>query len=151
MEILHASADHLEALVPLMDGYRVFYGQTSNPGAVRDFLSERFRRNDSAIFLGLESGKAVGFTQLYPSFSTVSLQPLLILNDLFVLPGQRGKGWGAALLAKAQEYCTDMGFKGLALETGTENPARHLYERLGWEKDTHCFHYFWTSRRRNPH
>lgn len=146
MEIVQAGKAHLEALIPLLDGYRVFYGQVSNPGAARQFLLERLRLNDSTLFLALGSGQAVGFIQLYPSFSTVSLQPLLILNDLYVLPEYRGQGWGEALLKKAQQYCADTGCKGLALETGTENPARHLYERLGWERDTHCFHYFWTCR-----
>ena len=150
MEIVQAGAEHLEALIPLLDGYRVFYGQVSDTGSARVFLSERFRLGDSTIFLALHSGAAVGFTQLYPSFSTVSLEPLLILNDLYVVPGHRREGWGAALLKKAQEFCAVTGCKGLALETGTANPARHLYERLGWEQDTHCFHYFWTCRRENP-
>lgn len=151
MGIIRARTEHLEALIPLLDGYRVFYGQHPDTGLARDFLGERLRLGDSTIFLAMDSGFAVGFTQLYPSFSTVSLQPLLILNDLYVLPGHRGKGWGEALLKKAQEYCAEAGCKGLALETGTENPARHLYERLGWEQDAHCFHYFWTCRRDHPH
>ena len=149
MEIVQAGAEHLEALIPLLDGYRVFYGQAGNAEAARRFLGERLRLKDSALFLALDSGQAVGFTQLYPSFSTVSLEPLLILNDLYVLPEFRAMGWGEALLRKAQEYCADTGCKGLALETGTGNPARHLYERLGWEQDTHCFHYFWTCRQKN--
>ncbi|HAI44518.1 MAG TPA: GNAT family N-acetyltransferase, partial [Maribacter sp.] len=35
------------------------------------------------------------------------------------------------------------GYKGLALETAIDNPAQKLYEKLDWEKDSHCFHYFW--------
>ena len=146
MEIVQAGSEHLNALIPLLDGYRIFYGQVGDPEGAGRFLGERLRLKDSTIFLALDSGQAVGFTQLYPSFSTVSLEPLMILNDLYVLPEHRGKGWGEALLRKAQEYCRRKGWKGLALETGTENPARHLYERLGWERDTHCFHYFWTCR-----
>ncbi len=151
MEITRARIDHLEALVPLLDGYRVFYRQPTDTGTCRRFLSQRFALDDSVIFLAIDSGEAVGFTQLFPSFSTVSLQPLLILNDLYVHPAHRLKGVGAALLKKAQEYCKKTGCKGLALETALDNPAQVLYERLGWAKESHCFHYFWTCPRGNPH
>lgn len=147
MEIIQAGSDYLDALVPLLDGYRAFYKQPSDTRACRAFLQERFQRGDSVVFLAREAGKAVGFTQLYPSFSTVSLQPLLILNDLFVHPSHRGKGAGAALLKRAQAYCAENGCKGLALETALDNPAQQLYERMGWQKESHCFHYFWTCPR----
>ncbi len=147
MEIIRARIDHLEVLVALLDGYRIFYKQPSDRKACRQFLQERFRLDDSVLFLALESGEAAGFTQLYPSYSTVSLLPLLILNDLYVHPAHRQKGVGAALLKTAQDYCARKGCKGLALETALDNPARELYERLGWEKESHCFHYFWTCPR----
>lgn len=151
MEIIQAGAGQLEALVPLLDGYRVFYRQPSDTRACRAFLQERFHSKDSVIFMAREADRALGFTQLYPSFSTVSLQPLLILNDLYVHPTHRGMGVGAALLARAQAYCAEKGCKGLALETAPGNPARELYERLGWEPESHCFHYFWTCPREYPH
>jgi GNAT superfamily N-acetyltransferase len=151
MEIVQAGPEHLEALVSLLDGYRVFYGQNPDPGAARIFLRQRLQKGDSTIFLAFEAGEATGFTQLYPSFSTVSLQPLLILNDLYVAPKHRKRGMGEALLRRAQEYCYASHCKGLALETGVDNPARLLYERLGWEKESHCFHYFWTCRQMNPY
>jgi GNAT superfamily N-acetyltransferase len=151
MEIIQAGVEQLEALVPLLDGYRMFYKQPSNTGACREFLQQRFRMGDSVIFLAREGAEAMGFTQLYPSYSTVSLQPLLILNDLYVNQNHRNKGVGAALLTKAQGYCAAKGCKGLALETALDNPAQELYERLGWEKESHCFHYFWTCPRILPH
>jgi len=73
------------------------------------------------------------------------MQAIYVLNDLYVLPDYRKKRIGEALLNEAKEYCSAMGYKGLALETAIDNPAQKLYERLGWEKDVHCFHYFWSS------
>ena len=143
--IVKGTEEHLDQLVPLFDGYRVFYEQDSDPHAARKFLKGLTDRDESIVFLAFMDQEAVGFTQLFRSFSSVAMRPLLILNDLYVLPEQRGKGIGEALLAHAKSYCQQLNYRGLALETAVDNPAQKLYERLGWEKDTHCFHYFWTA------
>ncbi len=146
IKIIKADTSHIELIVPLLDQYRVFYQQDSDEDRVRKFLHERFSKNESVVFLALENSKPTGFTQLYTSFSSVALQRVFMLNDLFVSNSHRGKGIGEALLTKAKEHCKKMKYKGLALETALENPAQRLYEKLGWEKDSHCFHYFWTSK-----
>jgi GNAT superfamily N-acetyltransferase len=143
--VLEAKESHLNLLTPLLDAYRIFYNQASDVAAAQLFLKERFKKKESIIFLAFYDGKAAGFTQLYRSFSTVSLKPILILNDLYVAPDFRKKGVGESLLRRAQVYCSSSNCKGLALETAVENPARSLYERLGWTKDVQCFHYFWQA------
>jgi len=144
LSILQADRSHIPYIVPLLDRYRVFYGRTSDEKAAQQFLEERFDKDQTVIFLALDKEVPVGFTQLYTTFSSASLQPVYILNDLYVDKAHRKKGIGAALLQRAQEHCIKMGYKGLALETATDNPAQKLYERLGWKKDSHWFHYFWT-------
>jgi len=143
--IIRAQPEHIPALAPLLDAYRVFYKQDSDVKAATHFLKERFQKNESVLFLSLNGDEPTGFVQLFPSFSTVSLQPIFILNDLYVGIAHRKLGIGEALLRISQEYCQMKGFKGLALETAIDNPAQALYERMGWEKDVHCFHYFWTA------
>ena len=143
--IVKGTEEHLDQLVPLFDGYRVFYKQDSDHSAAKKFLEKRIVNDESVVFLAFLEQKAVGFTQLFRSFSSVAMAPILILNDLYVIPEQRGKGIGEALLTHAKTYCQQLNFRGLALETAMDNPAQKLYERLGWEKDTHCFHYFWTA------
>lgn len=143
MTIIQASTQHLDHLVPLFDGYRIFYRQDSNKQAARDFLSERLTKQDAIIYIAYKNNKAVGFTQLFPSFSSVSMQPLYILNDLFVDENYRKQGIGVALLNQAKQLCREQNYKGLALQTETNNPAQHLYESLGWKKDTDL-QYFWT-------
>ena len=143
--IIPATKDHIEQVAPLFDRYRVFYGQDSNLSAATRFLEQRMSRNESVIFLALDGQEAVGFAQLYTTFSSVFMEPVFILNDLFVLNSHRKKGIGEVLLNKAKTHCKEKGYKGLALETATDNPAQRLYERLGWKKDVHCFHYFWTA------
>ncbi len=90
MFIRQATIEDLDQIAPLFDGYRHFYGRLPDLGAARAFLFGRFKSNQSIIFIAAkESGPALGFTQLYPSFSSVSLAKTLILNDLFVAPEAR--------------------------------------------------------------
>jgi GNAT superfamily N-acetyltransferase len=144
MKILRATLKDLETIVPLFDGYRVFYKQDSNMDASRKFVAERLKKLDSVIFLAVsEEGEGMGFTQLFPSFSSVSMQRVFILNDLFVSETYRGRGIGEALLEHAKEFARKEESRGLTLETAVDNPAQHLYERLGWKKDDAVFHYTW--------
>jgi GNAT superfamily N-acetyltransferase len=139
--IVRGEALHLALLTPLFDGYRQFYEQPSDLQQAQRFLADRLELQDSVIFLALRSERAVGFTQLYPSWSSVSLRRLWILNDLFVAPEARRLGVGVALLERARQHAVETNAKGLMLETANDNPARHLYEQLGWQRDTDFLHY----------
>ncbi len=145
LRIAQATEKELSAIVPLFDAYRVFYNQSTDPRAATSFLRDRLTDGESIIFLAWHSDKAVGFTQLYRTYSSVALQPFFILNDLFVEESHRNQGIGAALLDKAKQYCIATGYKGLALETANDNPAQKLYEKLDWEQDSQFLHYFWKN------
>jgi GNAT superfamily N-acetyltransferase len=139
---VRAELDDLDALVPLFDGYRQFYGQTPDPPGARTFLAERLKRGESVIFLAVVDGAMVGFTQLYPSFSSVSMNRLWVLNDLFVTPDARKSGAGRALLERAERWAAETGAKGLTLSTQITNlSAQRLYEACGWTKDDEFIHY----------
>lgn len=141
-KIYRATPAHLEALVPLFDAYRVFYRQPSHVGTARAFLAERLGRGDAAIFLAERGGKAAGFTQLFPSFSSVSARRLWILNDLFVAPEARRGGVARALLERARVHAAETHAKGLVLSTEVTNTsAQRLYEALGWTKDEAFYTY----------
>jgi GNAT superfamily N-acetyltransferase len=144
--IKQATQVELDNIAPLFNAYRVFYGQTPNKTAAFDFLEDTFVKKDSVIFLACVKEVPVGFTQLYPTFSSVSLKASLILNDLYVIESNRNMGIAKRLLETVKIYCQNNNYKGLRLETATDNPAQHLYEKLGWEKDVHSFHYFWSAK-----
>jgi ribosomal protein S18 acetylase RimI-like enzyme len=146
INIVRAKEEHIPILIPLLDKYRVFYGQISDEEAAQSFLENRMKNKDSVIFIAIDEGSPAGFTQLYTSFSTVSLKPLFILNDLYVYHKFRNRGIGEVLLNHAKEYCKLLEYKGLALETAINNPAQKLYERLGWNKNTTSLHYFWEAK-----
>ena len=145
MQIRQAYISDLELLVRLFDAYRQFYEQESDKNSAREFLKERFQKEENVVFIATLDNQAVGFTQLYSTFSSVSMKPFYILNDLYVNSENRHKGIGEALLEKAKDYCAEKNFKGLALETALDNPAQNLYERLGWKKDEAYLHYFWSN------
>ena len=144
MIITQAQLKDLNILAPLFDAYRVFYKQESNLEHAKAFLKELLEQKSSVIYLVFMDNKAVGFTQLFPLFSSVSLQPMYLLNDLFVDSKHRGQGLGEALIKRAKQLCRDENQKGLAIQTAFDNPAQHLYERLGFIKDTDL-HFFWSN------
>jgi GNAT superfamily N-acetyltransferase len=125
----------------LFDSYRIFYGQPSNIEAAKVYIAERLDRKESIILVAFDNETAVGFTQLYPSFSSVSMKPLYILNDLFVTEEKRGLGIGEALLDAAENLGKALAWKGMVLETAQDNPAQKLYERKGWVEDKDYKHY----------
>lgn len=145
VEIRRATQEHIPTLLPIFDAYRIFYKQDSDLNAAKHFLEELLRKNESVIFIAFLKDEAVGFIQLYTTFSSVTLQSYFILNDLYVDAVQRQKGIGETLLNRAKKYCLEKGYKGLALETAMDNPAQKLYEKLGWKKDSSAFHYFWMA------
>lgn len=142
MEVRHAAPGDLQRLVPMFDRYRQFYGRPSDEAGARRFLAERIARGQSVILLALEAGEAVGFVQLYPSFSSIRTAATFILNDLYVEPSQRRGGAGRALVEAAAAMAREAGAAGLSLVTGIDNQAaRTLYERLGWTRETRFLEY----------
>jgi GNAT superfamily N-acetyltransferase len=140
--IRRASLLDIEALVPLFDAYRQFYGQSSNQQLARAFLTDRLRGGESTVFIADNGARDVGFVQLYPTFSSVSLARVFVLNDLFVIPESRRSGAGQALIAAAVEFCRDAGAVRIVLSTAVTNgPAQVLYEATGWVKETAYYVY----------
>lgn len=136
MKITTATLDDLEMIAPLFDAYRVFYGQPSDLEAARAFLRERFLLRESVIYMAVEGETAFGFTQLYPSFSSVNLRRLWILNDLYVISEARGQRVGEALIGAAVNLARTSGAIGLQLETAHSNSSgQKLYERLGFQRE----------------
>ncbi len=142
LQIIGVTSEKIGLIAPLFDAYRQFYGQPPDLEGARQFLFERLQRGESVIFAVVENENALGFTQLYPSFSSVSMKPIWILNDLFVVEKVRRRGIGARLLMASRDHATQTGAARLVLSTAVENvAAQALYERQGWQKDSGFFHY----------
>jgi ribosomal protein S18 acetylase RimI-like enzyme len=147
IKVFQAGPDDAGRLAPLFDAYRQFYEQPPDLPGAEQFLEERLKRSESVILAaevtdGTRTGAVVGFTQLYPSFSSISMQPLYILNDLYVVPEGRRLGVGRALLEGARSFAASAGASTMVLQTALINvPAQTLYESLGWRRDTLYYTY----------
>jgi ribosomal protein S18 acetylase RimI-like enzyme len=140
--VRQAILSDLEALVPLFDGYRQFYGRASDLSAAREFLLARFNHGESVLFIAHEGDTSVGFTQLYPSFSSVSLARVFVLNDLFVHEHARRKGVASKLMSAATDFAKSLGAVRVSLSTATGNEtAQALYQSVGWKRDEQFFVY----------
>ena len=88
--VIQANSTHIEVVASLFHSYRQFYGQAADLPQAHNFLLERLTQGESVILIAVAQNSncfdCLGFTQLYPSFSSVSMQRIWILNDLFVLP-----------------------------------------------------------------
>ncbi|WP_095113670.1 N-acetyltransferase [Pseudomonas sp. Irchel 3H7] len=143
LQAVRADATHLDAVAPLFDAYRGFYQQPSNLEQSRTFIAERMAASESAIFLAQdEHGEALGFVQLYPTFSSIDAHCTWLLSDLFTTPAARGRGVGRLLMNTARDFALASGAKGLVLETATDNlMAQGLYESLGYVRDSGYYTY----------
>ena len=142
MEVRRAGPGDVEHVAPLFDAYRQFYELRTDLSGARAFLAARLDGGDAVVFFAQEAGDTLGFTLLYPVFSSLAMGPALILNDLFVVPKARGKGVGRALLDRAAQYGRETGAHAIELATATSNrTAQRLYESLGYVRDDAFHHY----------
>ncbi|WP_434926226.1 GNAT family N-acetyltransferase [Shewanella sp. HL-SH8] len=102
MQIRLASNIDLQTLSHLFDLYRQSCEQLSDINGCYSFLSQRLSENDSIIFVALEEEHLLGFIQLYPSFSSLMLQPVWFFDDAFVLPQYRNRGIASQMIARAR-------------------------------------------------
>ena len=116
VQVHRADATHLDHVARLFDAYRGFYGQPSNLTQSRDFIAERIARDESAIFVVLDAaGEALGFVQLFPTFSSIDAHRTWLLGDLFTAPVARGRGVATLLMNTARDFAVLSGAKGLVL------------------------------------
>ena len=141
--ILEAGFDHLADVATLFDKYRVCYGCDTDLDAARAFISERMTRQDSIILVAVDqNGAAHGFAQLYPSFSSVAMRRMWILNDLFTDSVSRRQGIGKQLLKAAAQVAKASGAVRIDLATKKDNhSAKALYDRMGYNVDLVFDHY----------
>lgn len=75
-----------------------------------DTLADQlFRKKNAEVIFALEDGNEVGFALFFHNFSTFLGRSGLYLEDLFVLPGHRGKGYGKAILRKLAAIAVERG------------------------------------------
>ena len=136
--IATASEDDLDDVLPLFAGYQRFYTGTAQDDAKNRTFLRRFVSGDAGRLLVArddDSGTALGFANLYWTFSSTTAEEHVLLNDLFVSDAARGKGVGLALIEAAREVARERGSRNLSWQTALDNrTAQRLYERTGADR-----------------
>lgn len=142
MEVFQATIEDLDGVSNLFNLYRVFYQQKSDFEGAKTYIKKRIESKESVIFAVKDKQNFVGFTQLYPTFSSISMKRAWILNDLYVDTKARKQGVGEMLLQKAKDYAMETGAKSISLSTAPDNSsAQKLYEKNGYKRDSKFYHY----------
>ncbi|WP_134089990.1 GNAT family N-acetyltransferase [Olivibacter sp. XZL3] len=134
--IKQATPNELEDCAYLFNEYRIFYKAESAIQKAKEFIGDRLEAKDSIIFLLYRNKAALGFAQLYPTYSSFKMAKVAVLNDLFVIEHERGQGYGRALIRTVSVYAKENGFIRISLSTARDNPAQFLYESIGF-KESH--------------
>ncbi len=138
MRIVQATLEHLDLLTPLFVKYREFYGELSFPDSSRAFLEKRLRRKESVIYLSLadDEDKLLGFCQLYPSYSSLALKRVWILNDIYVAEDARRQLVADRLIQTAKKMAKDTNAVRMRVSTSSDNEvAQKVYESIGFVVD----------------
>ncbi|MFG2109794.1 GNAT family N-acetyltransferase [Micromonospora chersina] len=144
VDIKRIGLDEVDEVTELFLGYLEFYKRPSEREAARAFLMERLKRDESIILAARMEGELapLGFAQVYRSFSSFSMTPVWILNDLFVSPEARRLGVGRALIRRVVDLARSAGAAGVMLSTNESNTsAQTLYESEGFTTGHPVRHY----------
>ncbi|MDD4973267.1 MAG: GNAT family N-acetyltransferase [Bacteriovorax sp.] len=141
MKIKKAILADVSKILPLFHAYRQFYRHEIDPNA-ENFLSERLSKNESVIFYAEDESGVLGFTQLYPGFSSRNLGSTWILNDLFVKPEARRKKIAWKLIDESVKHAKETKAVLIGLSTQIANAdSQELYKKYGFKKDNDLFHF----------
>src|SRR5690606_6967567 len=140
IEIKLASENDAIKIEPIFSLYREFYGmEKDSPGTI-DFLGKRLGNNESILLYAERNGNIIGFTQLYPTFSSASLRKAYVLNDLYVIETERKKGIAKLLINESIEIAKRDECVRVSLSTAKDNPAQNLYEKMGFKESLFKFY-----------
>lgn len=134
------SDKNLEEVLPLVRQYQEFY-------KISDITDDRNRAffsqfsesgNHGCLFLYRNNaGTAVAFATVYFSFVSSIPARVGIMNDLYTVPGHRGKGIGKRLINHCLKFALSKGAARLQWLTGEDNEqAQRLYDSLDTKKST---------------
>lgn len=136
INVRQAVLTDVSPLAPLFDAYRQFHGRESDEYQAHEFLLARFNHGESVVLVAEGESGLLGFVQLYPSFSSISLARTLVLNDVYVVPSARRQGVAGALLRAATTYARRVRASRITLSTLIDNvAAQRLYREHGWLPD----------------
>ncbi len=135
MRIEPATADDVEALLPLMRGYCDFYEAAPPDEGLEEMARALIATDEAQGMLLVARGDAeepVGFAAVGWKWSSLRGARVAILEDLFVHPDHRGGGAGRALITSCAERARKHGAPCLMWVTAHDNvKAQSVYDAIG--------------------
>ncbi|MCG8683472.1 MAG: GNAT family N-acetyltransferase [Desulfobacterales bacterium] len=143
MKIEQLTEKYIDQLVYVVDEYRKFCGFAPSQKNTKEFFLNLLRTNQSITFIAVSNeNEVMGFINLYPSYSTLALKRILILNDLGVSNHFRRLGVAQALIKHVLEYARSSGAIRVELKTEKTNKnAQQLYADIGFQIDDENIYY----------
>ena len=110
MEIRYAERKDTAIILNFIKDLAVYENMLDQVVATEELLGEwLFEKKAAEVIFALEDGKEVGFALFFHNFSTFLGRAGIYLEDLFVLPEYRGKGYGKGLLRKLAQIALERG------------------------------------------
>lgn len=144
MDIRLIEKSDAELLVPVFDAYRQFYEQASDEAGALHYLEARLAAGDCFGVVAVDdtdqapgqaAAKAGGFGLVYPTFSSVRMKPVWVLNDFYVVPDERSSGLAARLMVRLFALAEERGIGQISLITHETNTrAQAHYRKMGWKQ-----------------
>jgi len=138
-EVTH---ENIDEVLPIIRKYQEFYsGAYINDKKNKMFFSQFIKSDNGVLHLYRYDGKVIGFSTIYNGFSSTRAETVAILNDLYVSPNYRGKGYGKKLVDHAVKVAKSRGYSRLQWLTAQDNDkAQKLYKTLGAIKGSWFFY-----------
>ena len=107
-EIRFATEKDTETILGFIKELATYENMIDDVVATHELLKEWiFEKEKAEVIFAVEDGKEVGFALFFHNFSTFLGRSGIYLEDLFVLPEYRGKGYGKALLRKLAQITVE--------------------------------------------
>jgi ribosomal protein S18 acetylase RimI-like enzyme len=134
MALRPARPDDLDALLPLLRDFCAEDGHPFDEGPARAALEGLLRdARHGRAFLIEDQGRLAGYLVVTFGYSIEFRGCDAFVDELYVIPGHRGRGLGREALRTAEACCREADARALHLEVGRDNgPAQQLYRSWGF-------------------
>ncbi|GAA1070499.1 GNAT family N-acetyltransferase [Nocardiopsis composta] len=129
-----ARPDDVPAVLRLIRDLAVYEREPDAVQTTEEDLAQALFGENPAVFAHIaeDAGEPVGFALWFVNFSTWTGRHGIYLEDLFVRPEMRGRGYGRALLTELARICVQRGYRRLEWSVLDWNePSIEFYRSLG--------------------
>ena len=104
-----------------------------------DYLNKKISEGNGKIFVAVEEGNIVGYVAVKMEVEDSPrnvIKKYGYISNVMILKEHRGKGFGEALVKKAEEFTKESGANNISLDVQVGNSAINLYHKLGYKECT---------------